>query len=233
MDPEGKLRDCPGMGREATCVGTMGSQRSAGKALLETTELIFRGDFRVKVPFKAITTLTAKGPNLKLTWPEGELTLNLGAAEAAKWAEKIRNPPSRLDKLGVKPTSTVAVLGTLEADLLGELQRGAARVDRKLGAPVNLIFFAAEARADLERLSRLKDGIVPDGAIWVVRRKGSPTLSEADVMAMGKAAGLVDTKVAALSATHTGEKLVIPVAARPKATAKPKAAPRAARSSAG
>jgi hypothetical protein len=220
------------MGREAKCKGKLGSQRSAGKALLETNEVIFRGDFRVKVPFKEITSLVVKGPNLALKWPEGELTLNLGAAEAPRWAEKIRNPPSRLDKLGVKPASTVAVLGTLEADLLGELQGRAARVDRKLGAPVDLLFFAAETRADLERLSRLKDSIVPDGAIWVVRRKGSPTISESDVMAMGKAAGLVDTKVAALSATHTGEKLVIPLAARPKATAatpRAKAAARAGR----
>jgi hypothetical protein len=204
------------MGREAKCEGKLGSQRSAGKALLETSELIFRGDFRVKVPFKAITALAVKGPNLTLKWPEGELTLNLGVTQAPKWAEKIRNPPSRLDKLGVKPQSTVAVLGTLEMDLLGELQGRAARVDRKLGAPVDLLFLAAEARADLERLSRLKDSIVPDGAIWVVRRKGSPTISEGDVRAMSKAAGLVDTKVAALSATHTGEKLVIPVASRPK-----------------
>jgi len=221
------------MGREAKCEGKLGSQRSSGKALLETTEIIFRGDFRAKVPFKDITSLVVKGANLTMKWPQGELTLTLGADEAPRWAEKIRNPPIRLDKLGVKPASTVAVLGTLEADLLAELQGRAARVDHKLGAPVDLLFFAAETRADLERLSRLKDSIVPDGAIWVVRRKGSPTITERDVMAMGKAAGLVDTKVAALSATHTGEKLVIPVASRPKATAattRAKAAPRAARS---
>mgnify|MGYP006170174075 CR=1 FL=1 len=37
---------------------------------------------------------------------------------------------------------------------------------------------------------------------------------EADVMAAGKAAGLVDVKVVRFSATHTAEKLVIPVTKR-------------------
>jgi hypothetical protein len=45
----------------------------------------------------------------------------------------------------------------------------------------------------------------------VVRPKGRPEISEAAVMAAGKAAGLVDVKVVSLSATHTAEKLVIPV----------------------
>ena len=39
-------------------------------------------------------------------------------------------------------------------------------------------------------------------------------MSEAAVMAAGKAAGLVDTKVVAFSETHTAERLVIPVARR-------------------
>jgi hypothetical protein len=47
-----------------------------------------------------------------------------------------------------------------------------------------------------------------------VRPKGVPEISEKDVMDRGRAAGLVDVKVCAFSATHTAEKLVIPKARR-------------------
>jgi hypothetical protein len=56
----------------------------------------------------------------------------------------------------------------------------------------------------------------PAGGLWVVRRKGSDApVTEAESMAAGKTAGLVDTKVVAFSETHTAERYVIPVAARP------------------
>ena len=56
--------------------------------------------------------------------------------------------------------------------------------------------------------------IVPNGSVWTVRRKGRKDLTEADVRAAGKAAGLVDVKVVRFSDTHTAEKFVIPVADR-------------------
>lgn len=195
------------------CKARLGRQGGQGKALLETTELIFRGDFRAKVPFKSITALAVKGPTLTVTWPEGTLALELGQ-DAATWAEKIRHPPSRLDKLGVKANSSVATVGKFEREFLDELGARAARIGGKPEGRVNLLFFAAQARADLERLGELQKMILPDGAIWVVRRKGNPAITERDVLGMGRAAGLVDTKVVAFSATHTGQKLVIPVARR-------------------
>jgi hypothetical protein len=54
------------------------------------------------------------------------------------------------------------------------------------------------------------------GAIWIIRPKGRPEISERATMAAGKAAGLVDVKVVGFSPTHTAEKFVIPVNARPK-----------------
>jgi hypothetical protein len=54
----------------------------------------------------------------------------------------------------------------------------------------------------------------PNGALWIVRPKGRPEISERAVMAAGKAAGLVDVKVVSFSATHTAEKFVIPLAKR-------------------
>ena len=40
------------MGREARCEVHYGRQTSEGKALLETSEILFRGDFRLKIPMQ-------------------------------------------------------------------------------------------------------------------------------------------------------------------------------------
>jgi hypothetical protein len=54
------------------------------------------------------------------------------------------------------------------------------------------------------------------GALWEPSGEDflSPALTEAEVMAAGKEAGLVDVKVVSFSPTHTAEKFVIPVSAR-------------------
>jgi hypothetical protein len=203
------------VGLEAACTAKLGAAASRGKALLETTELVFRGDFRVRVPLSEVKSVRVDGGRLSLRFRGQALTLELGAAAAERWADKIRHPPSRLDKLGVKPTSRVAVVGGHDDDFLAELAaRGAAVVRGAAGAPVDLLFYAAGARADLHRLSQLARALQPDGALWVVRPKGHAAITERDVMAAGKAAGLVDVKVAAFSATHTAAKFVIPVALR-------------------
>ncbi len=64
--------------------------------------------------------------------------------------------------------------------------------------------------ADLSRLEKLKGSLKPNGALWIVRPKGRPEISERATMAAGKAAGLVDVKIVGFSATHTAEKFVIP-----------------------
>ncbi len=78
----------------------------------------------------------------------------------------------------------------------------------------DIIFVAANERADLDRLVTVQKFLKRDGAIWVIRPKGSAAITEADVMKAGKAAGLVDVKVARFSDTHTAEKFVIPVSKR-------------------
>ncbi|HET6148665.1 MAG TPA: hypothetical protein VFH68_14110 [Polyangia bacterium] len=215
------------MGREAQCEARFGKQTSRGKALLETSELLFRGDFRVSVPFKEMTRISADASKLTVAWSGGTLTLALGA-EAARWAEKIRNPPSLLDKLGVKPASTVALVaaggdfggGDLD-DFVAELAARAVKaVQQKPTADTDLLFFAIERQTDLRLLPKLLAALRPDAGLWVLRPKGSAAVSEADVRNAGLAAGLVDIKVAAFSPTRTAEKFVVPVARRPGARKK-------------
>ena len=79
------------MGNEATCVVKFGTQKARGKALLETSELIFRsedGALRLRLPFADLKTATAGDGQLRLEGPEGLAIFELGA-NAAKWCEKI------------------------------------------------------------------------------------------------------------------------------------------------
>ena len=45
------------MGNEVKCRVRFGKQESEGKALLETSEIIFRGDFRLKIPFATMKSV--------------------------------------------------------------------------------------------------------------------------------------------------------------------------------
>jgi hypothetical protein len=110
---------------------------------------------------------------------------------------------------------TVLVAGTIHADLLSEIASRDVRVVRRIPSDgADIVFYGAERREALWRVRELKPGLKPDGALWVIRPKGSPAISESEVMASGKNAGLVDVKVVSFSATHTAEKFVIPRSAR-------------------
>ncbi len=130
--------------------------------------------------------------------------------------ERVYTTP-RIDKLGVRPGARVAIVGVPDADLRDEIR--ARTHDLTEGAPLSdtdIVIVAADSLDELDGLAELRTRIVPNGAIWVVSRKGkSATLRDVDVIAAAGAVGLVDNKVASFSATHTAQRLVIPVAQRP------------------
>lgn len=181
--------------------------------MLETDYVLFRGAYRVKIPFGAMTSVKAKGGWLEILSSEGTLALNLGAA-SEKWAQKILHPPSRMDKFGVKAGMRISIAGVKDAQLAEEIRRRGVEAKTRLLADSDIVFLGVETRAGLDRLAALSSSIQPDGAIWVVYRKGVKEITEADVLSSIRAAGLKDVKVASFSATHTALKAVIPVANR-------------------
>jgi hypothetical protein len=204
----------PLMGAEAPCSVTFGRTKAEGRALLETDELIFRGDgLQFAIPYNTISRIEARDGLLRVTWTDGSAAFELGDA-AVKWADKIRNPPSRIDKLNIRSGQLVLFVGVRDETLREEIETCGAKVLARGTEPVDAIFVAANERGDLERLVTVQKFLKRDGAIWVIRPKGSPQISEGDVMKAGKAAGLVDVKVARFSNTHTAEKFVIPVSRR-------------------
>jgi hypothetical protein len=124
-----------------------------------------------------------------------------------------------LDKLGVRPGSRVALVGPVdqanpEFEALLAERTSDVRHDEP-AADTDLVFLAADSTAELARLVELSRRIKPNGAIWVVSRKGrDATLRDVEVIAAAVDAGLVDNKVVSFSPTHTTLRLVIPVARR-------------------
>src|SRR5215470_7785908 len=104
------------MGNEATCKVRFGKQESEGKALLETNEVLFRGDFRLKIPFSGIKSAKTVDGELRLQTAEGLASFHLGSARAGKWLEKILHPKSRTEKLGVKSDARVSLIGKLDSE---------------------------------------------------------------------------------------------------------------------
>jgi hypothetical protein len=204
------------VGREVVCVVRYKGRAAEGKTLRETSELVFRSpELRLRIPFGQIGSVAADEGELVVGWSEGEARFEIGAREAERWAKAIANPPSLLDKLGVKAGHRVSLLNAGDAAFRIELAKRAGEVvDGQPAEGSDLVLFGVEEPAELARLAELRGCLKPNGAIWVVSPKGRRDLRDVDVYAAGKAAGLVDVKVAAFSATHTANKLVIPLAQR-------------------
>lgn len=204
------------MGLETNCTLERARRKIVGRALLESDHIAFRGKTKSeKFLLADVSRVEVQGNALLLDHTEGLALLHLAEGMAAKWLAKIRNPRSLLDKLGITEESKVVVLGVDDAEFLEQLAKKVGRFGTAPRSGTDVIVFAAESMLTLDRLSALKETLVPTGAIWVVHRKGKEaTLRDVEVFAAGRSAGLVDNKVASFSATHTAERLVIPRASR-------------------
>ena len=199
------------MGNEATCKVRFGKQESEGKALLETNEVLFRGDFRLKIPFSNIKSAKTVDGELRLQTAEGLASFHLGAT-AEKWLEKILHPKSRIEKLGVKPGAKVALIGEFESEFLREVSGLTKSVAKgEAASDSEHILFAADSKEDFSALSKIARGISGAAALWIVYPKGQRHITENDVLAAGRKVGLKDVKVVGFSSTHTALKFVIPV----------------------
>jgi hypothetical protein len=183
------------MGREALCAVRYDGAEGHGKVQLETDEVIARGAVRFRAPFRALVGI--RDGWLELAWDGHSAAIQLGA-QAESWAARIRNPPGLLDKLSVKPGMRVGVIG-IEGGFLAEL---ATRVSICEGV-VDLLFLRVVQPAELDRIPAALERVAPRGAMWIVSPRGKPDIADTVVLAAGRAAGLVDSKVCRFSETET------------------------------
>src|SRR5438270_5941382 len=106
------------MGAEARCELRLNGASHEGKALLETDELLFRGDahggarrgFRLAIPLVSIRDVSGADGQLRVSFSggDGDAVFVLGA-QAEKWATRIRSPKPLIDKLDVKAEHVASV----------------------------------------------------------------------------------------------------------------------------
>ena len=197
------------MGREAICDCTFAGTTTKVKALLESEELIIRGDIHMRAPLHALHHVRVESESLCFNLDVGPIRLDLGAAVAKSWAKKIKSlPPSLADKLGITG-KTVRTIGPITDRALDSALTSAARVSTRnpdlilsyVDTPESLAATLREARTQLARS-------VP---IWLVYRKGpGHPLNESAIRTTLRANGLMDTKVASVSAELTALRFSLP-----------------------
>jgi hypothetical protein len=165
----------------------------------------------MKIPFATIKSVKAAKGELRIKTPDGVAIFQLGPA-AEKWRDKILYPKSRMEKLGVKPDSSVSLLGDFEADFMKEVSALTKSISKgKIAPDSEWIFFAVDTSSGLSGLSKIAKSIRGAAALWIVYPKGQKHITENDVLSAGRKSGLKDVKVVGFSPTHTALKFVIPI----------------------
>ena len=179
------------MGLECECVATWNGARSQGKALLETNEVVFRGDYRVYLNVADLKTIAAAKGLLKLKTVDGLLILELGKS-AEKWAERIKNPKARIDKFGVKEGMRIAVIGVPDDMLELELRARGVQLFEGSVKYLDMVFAGFDSVLALKGLPRLLGMIKSEGAIWAVYPKAHADIKESDVRGAFRALEMKD-----------------------------------------
>jgi hypothetical protein len=113
---------------------------------------------------------------------------------------------ARIDKLGVKPGMRVSIEGELE-ELLPELAERGADMH---ASNVDIAFLGVEDAGALGCVPETWARVCERGAMWIVYPKGVKAVTQNEVLAAGRALGLLDVKVVSFSATRTALRFVAP-----------------------
>ena len=115
------------MGAEARTTLKIGRQSYEGTALLETDELRFRGDTRMRIALRDVSAVSAKDGTLRVEHANGVAVLR----PRRPGGELGREDPlaaHAADKLGVKRGMQVAVIGVEDRDILDDLEAKGAQL---------------------------------------------------------------------------------------------------------
>jgi hypothetical protein len=195
------------MGREATCTCDWAGRIAEVKALLETGEIVLRGALRKRIPFSEIKNVKAEDDRLCFTVAGERVELHLGPS-AAKWAAAITGPPPTLArKLGITKETVVRTIGEVCDEALNEALAEAARISAK---DASLIVACVDSPATLNAaLGTAKPQLLKRVPIWMVYAKGpGHDLSERAVRSLLRDNGMIDTKVASVSAKFTALRFI-------------------------
>jgi len=196
------------MGREAMCTCDWNGTIAEVKALIEPPELILRGGIRRRIPIAEMKRIRADGERLRFTFNGEAVALALGNEVAAKFAKALTTPPPSLaKKLGITAETVVRMIGEVDDKALEKATSEAKKVTSRNG---NVILARVDTPGDLTgALKKAANDLDQGVPIWIIYPKGpGHALNEHIVRATGLSAGIVDTKVAAVSPALTALRFV-------------------------
>src|SRR4051794_2281391 len=126
------------MGNTAKTRVRIGGKSYDADALLETSELIVRGEKRLRVPFSEVRSPRAENGALSFVFNGDDVVIELGK-DAPKWLEKIVNPKSVIEKLGVKAGHRVSLVNLDHDSFARDVELEGATITR--GKNLDLIFY--------------------------------------------------------------------------------------------
>lgn len=199
------------MGREERIECTVDGHTEPVHVLLESRELILRGaTLRRRIALADLGQLRLSADDLCFTVAGESVSLRLGAAEAAKWLDRIQTPPPTLaSKLGIGPGQPAAVFGPVDDDA----ELAAALVGARTNRPVDAaVLVAAVFSADeLAQALQVHAGM-PCKAMWVVHAKDgkAAALGDGAIREVLRAQSYKDNKTSAVSARLTATRYFKP-----------------------
>jgi hypothetical protein len=203
------------MGREAHCDVAWGDDTGTVKVLLERDTLILRGAVARRIKLSEMRDIRVVGTGLRFVAGSDEVLLALSRQEATRWARAIAAPPPSLrEKLGLDLGRLAVLVGVPDDPALQVAVRGCTTDKPELASMV-----VARVHNDAEAMQavRVHALLQPGRPIWIVHDKGRGAVyGEAAVRAAMRAAGFVDTKVAAVSDWLTATRYVIRPEGSPK-----------------
>lgn len=185
------------MGRETTAYAEVGSEAGEVRALLESTELILRGEIRRRFAKSAMEEVLVEGDLLRFLVVGEPVALHLGAKVAQSWATAIAKPPPSLRaKLGLGEDTRALVLGEIADEALAEATRGLLVTD---GAVAQMMIAIIDCPDDLAEAQRLHAGF-PMLPLWTIYPKGrGVAFGDTAIRTALREAGFRDTKSCAVS----------------------------------
>jgi len=202
------------MGREAVCQCQWAAESAQCRILLETTELIVRGQLRHRVPISSITQVFVEGEKLLFRAGADQVALDLGATLAQSWAKKIAMKPSSLaEKLGITSATHLSLIGTSDSEELALAFAEAASNNGKSASysasHASLIIAFVNSPTALNLAIDEYSDYAHKPPIWIIYPKGpNKPVSESVIRNALRQNGFMDTKVASISTTLTALRFI-------------------------
>ena len=200
-------------GRGATRISRKGLAALGGEELRFHTGRTGRNgkDFFLHVRYDDISAIVVDAHSGTMTVTASEhpdaITYHLGK-HAGDWKKLIEERPTTVDELGVKPGSRLALVGIDDDELLALLNERVRAIAGDTDEDLHMLFVGVEHRADLAQLGGLARRVRrPNGVVWAVYSTKARTLTEPEIAAAGRAAGLVDGGIVDLSRTRKALRL--------------------------